>query len=44
MGEGKFYSAKIFLLISKNTAGLRPAAIFQRTKFSFEGILKISGQ
>ena len=39
MGEGEFYAAKIFLLILKNHA-----TIFQGTKFSFEGFLKILGQ
>ena len=42
--EGKFFPAKMFLLILKNYGRLPPAAVFQGTKFSFEGFRKISGQ
>ena len=44
MAEGKLYSAKIFVLILKNYG--RPSAWSNvlRTKFSFEGFVKISSQ
>ena len=44
MTEGKFYSAKMFILILKNYGRPSPWRSFLRTKFSFEGFVKISGQ